>query len=66
MSPAERHARLTQIHSELDEALELRAEYQRRIDALYAEKELLESECYDDECSCTDDDNNPCTSGQTF
>ena len=52
-----RHERIAQLQSEMGEALELRAKYQTQFDALYAEYELLEAECFDQNCPCTDDDN---------
>ncbi len=52
-----RHERIAQLQSEMGEALELRAKYQAQFDALYAEYELLEAECFDQNCPCTDDDN---------
>ncbi len=53
MKADERHQRLTEIQSEIATAQELRGEYQQRLDALFVEQELLQSDCYDEDCPCT-------------
>jgi hypothetical protein len=69
MTADERHERIKQLDSEIKEALRLREQYQTQFDHLYAEREQLETECFDEFCPCVEQDadgNNRCTSGQSF
>jgi hypothetical protein len=55
MTANERHERITELQTDMSEALRLRAEHQDMFDALHLEYELLTIECFDENCPCTED-----------
>jgi hypothetical protein len=52
----ERHARTKQLLVDMDTALERKAHATEEYDALFLEYEALQTECYDEDCPCTDQD----------